>query len=675
MDTAAPFAYTLLGSPALTRKATQADEEEELRFKHRPSWRLVAYLYECGGREASDHVCRELLLNESTVSQIVSDCNRILGEGAVKRKAGQFTLNLRQIETDAARFHACVRQAENEPTAACRISLLRAALDLVRGDFLAGFAESPRDWVTAHQKRWRNRTAKVGQMLIDLYEEQNQPREAYEAVQKLALLLPQNEQFSTLLLRYDTLFGELHSPDSGSLAEWIAFTRQLTKRGLTATLREAKQFHVFFAPRWKQIGEAERCVLERLCLLEGRFDAELAAAVCEVTREELIEFAHRALLVENAGCFEMPLPMRDWIRGKIPSNRKTALQIAHHRGVIGVFRSGLQFDWHITPEQCDYWKSNIHHLDAAIKFIVNVPVLPPELPLDLVHIPCLRGAVVLLPERASDVYAFFARCMAQNDTSPMGKSWLNHLCGLLAASRRDFPIAIQHFHRCLELLPPDNEPSLEYHAVLSCLQSLHHGGRLSEAISLAEAWIEKAREHNTREILYDLLKHYAESLLASGRYEEAYHFISEAISLAFSFSPPVPIAPSLYHQGMTLAGLERDAEALASFDEALALFEQSSEHHGIADCLQQLGKIHARRGQINTGKRMIEEALELYARVPQMQSRAACLRSLGDVLKLKGDLEGATATYREGLAFWENEVAEGRGGENWVQRFRERLEE
>jgi|GEM_PF-5338020 len=670
MNTAAPFEYHLLGSPALTQAGDNATDLKRPRFRYRPAWRLVAYLHLCGGSQTNQRVCDDLDLNDSILSQIVSDCNRVLGRGAVKREARCFVLNTRLLSTDVAQFDALVRQAHSEKDSDARARLLRSAMDLVRGDFLAGLSDFTDDWVDKRQQEWHAKIKRECKTLLELYKELEQPREAYETICHLATVMPHDEGIHTLLLRDEHELGDLQTPSDKSLAEWIAFARQLSKRGLTVTLRETRQFEKFFAAKWKRL-KPYHSTLQRLCILEGSFDTEFAEAICEVTSAELSALANLALLIEHDGRFEMPPPMRQWISDTLPAAQKVEMQAAYHEWIRFTFVCEISAYQPPPPELFNRWQRNAHHLEIVLNALLDSPIPEPaamnQIWFDFCP-PCTR---YFFPDRMQDAYHFLAGLLDETPNAYRIAASAN--VGWLMFLMRQYEAAAQHYHEIRDSWREKAEQKILCdHNFLHYTNSLHHGGKVEKAAELLEAYLPLIDPEGSPHFLQDTLNSYAVSLLALGRFEAAYAVSGRDIALRRQY-PGRSLASPLYHQGMALAGLKRYTEALASFDEALELFKQDYVPHGEADCLQQMGKIHAERGQVNTGKRLIEDALRIYEQIPQMQSRAACLRSLGDVLKIKGDLEGAKAAYCEGLAFWENEVAEGCGGSGWVQRFRERL--
>lgn len=677
MDITAPFIYNILGTPTIKSAGQHDAADSELRLKHRPSWRLVAYLHQGGGTVENHRVCHDLALESSlsnpnsTLSQIVSDCNRVFGRGMIRREIRSFFLDHGRMETDAAQFEHFVRQSRATPDVADRIVLLRNALALVRGDFLAGFAESPHDWVSKQQKLWRGKTADAGNTLIALYEGQCLSSEAYEVVRRLNTLLPENADISMLLLRYNNEFGAAQAPRKGSLAKWTAYVGQLARQGQTVTLSETKQFNLFFASEWERF-QAYHPALKRLSILEGSFDAEFAEAICGVTDDELSDLADCSLLTQHEECYEMPLPMRQWIFDEMDAAQKADWQAEYHEWIRRTFALEVSLHEPPPPKLFNRWKRNVHHLETALNALLDAPLPKPAAQDPVWFDFCPLSTRYFFPDRMQDACHFLAGLLDETPNSYRLAATAN--VGRLMFSMRQYEAAAQHFQGIEQswIQKAGNKKFCDY-SFLSYVDSLHHGGKVKEAAELLESYLPLIDPVESPHFLHGVLNNYAVSLLALGRFTEAYDASTEGIDLRRKCSCCSPASP-LYHQGIALVGLKRHDEALTSFDESLELFKQDYVPHGEADCLQQIGKIHAERGQVNAGKHMIEEALRLYASIHKPHSRAACLRSLGDALKIKGDLKGAEAAYCEGLAFWEEEVEAGRGGSGWVKHFRERLE-
>ncbi len=619
----------------------------------------------------------ELQTDANSLRKAISNCNHadhpLFGTNIFAEQGKTLRLRPGLFHSDTVEFAQCIEAATADDDTQIKIALLKQALALVRGNFLDGLAKPTLncdDWITAQQKDWNKKIAEASKTLIALYEEQKQGREAYEIVRRLDTLLPEDKEIATLLLHYYNRFGDLQPPQTGSRAEWIAFAQELMRRGATVTLSETKQFHLFFAAQWEGL-EAHHSALERLCILEGSFDTEFAAAICEVTSAELSALANLALLIEHDGRFEMPPPMRQWISDTLPAAQKVEMQAAYHEWIRFTFVCEISAYQPPPPELFNRWQRNAHHLEIVLNALLDSPIPEPaamnQIWFDFCP-PCTR---YFFPDRMQDAYHFLAGLLDETPNAYRIAASAN--VGWLMFLMRQYEAAAQHYHEIRDSWREKAEQKILCdHNFLHYTNSLHHGGKVEKAAELLEAYLPLIDPDGSPHFLQDTLNSYAVSLLALGRFEAAYAVSGRDIALRRQY-PGRSLASPLYHQGMALAGLKRYTEALASFDEALELFKQDYVPHGEADCLQQMGKIHAERGQVNTGKRLIEDALRIYEQIPQMQSRAACLRSLGDVLKIKGDLEGAKAAYCEGLAFWENEVAEGCGGSGWVQRFRERL--
>jgi len=617
----------------------------------------------------------ELQTDANSLRKAISNCNHadhpLFGTNIFAEQGKTLRLRPGLFHSDTVEFAQCIEAATADDDTQIKIALLKQALALVRGNFLDGLAKPTLncdDWITAQQKDWNKKIAEASKTLIALYEEQKQGREAYEIVRRLDTLLPEDKEIATLLLHYYNRFGDLQPPQTGSRAEWIAFAQELMRRGATVTLSETKQFHLFFAAQWEGL-EAHHSALERLCILEGSFDTEFAAAICEVTSAELSALANLALLIEHDGRFEMPPPMRQWISDTLAVAQYTAQQARCYEWIRTTFSEEFSPSDARTPERTSYWKSNTHHLEAALNSLLNVAPLQQSCR-DAMCDFCALSTGYFLPHRMQEAVDFLHQPL--KDTAGIYDGKFSTVGRLLLRMHR-YEDAAHHFVNWLPTLAQtaSAEQFCDYN-FLSYVDSLHHSGKPEEAAKLLKEYLPLIVPVESPLFLSDTLNCYAVSLLALGRFEEACNVSTQSVALRRQLGKTSPASP-LYHQGMALAGLKRYAKALASFDEALELFKQDYVPHGEADCLQQMGKIHAERGEVNLGRHMIEDALRIYEQIPQMQSRAACLRSLGDVLKIKGDLKGAKAAYCEGLAFWENEVAEGCGGSGWVQRFRERL--
>lgn len=370
----------------------------------------------------------------------------------------------------------------------------------------------------------------------------------------------------------------------------------------------------------------------------------------------------------------MPPLIRDWIRRKLPASRLANLQARYHQTVIDLYQSKLLGEWRICSNHKIYWTHNAHHLEAVICALVATSTLTPDAYEEFPAYCCVEITESFLPHRTRDVYELLTRLRKSANPSTAFYFYLEMYSGYAAFLLNEHKAADAHYSWCIENSTTElTGKHAVWNSIVSYLTNLHHSGKALETVALIEKWLPFLRDCDLPVNRHDLLMLYTESLIALGRFQDAYDAICEAGTLEAFVCPLSTPAARFYKQGMALMGLGRDDKAMVAFDEALELFTQMLNVHGQADCLQQLGKLNARCGQINNGKRMIEDALKIYAAIPQMQSRAACLRSLGDVLKLKGDLEGAKAAYCEGLTFWEKEVEQGRGGEGWVQRFRERL--
>ncbi len=658
METEATYHLLLFGAPSAVHKSSP--QWTIAKPKRTVMWCLLLRLLN-GDALTRSELITQLKIEDENLTQALRACRLNFGEDCLQEiGAKRLRLRTERFSSDWQEFCALFTRAQIAASAE-QIALYHKAFALVTGTLLARCSDRNTEWVRKQEET----IAAVGLALIPHAEQQGDSKAACELAGRLATYLPCDADVTAAFKRVNVT--RRVSTKTRADAQLEVYTRELERKGETLNLRNPHHREQFLYREYAQV-EAYCLLLRRLSVFDGSFDAELAHAVFAVTSDQLHELTTRVLLLETDGRLEMPEFLRDWLRSKISPSQFTALRTAYHSRTIAAFRSGMVNDWHVTPELHALWTPNLHHLDAAIGYIVNAPALPPELSFERVDIPCVQGAIQCLPQRVPEVYAFVMRQLAPEDTPPIARSWMHRLCGRLAASRNDFEAATDHYFHCLELMSDDKTAMLEYYTVLNYLTSLHHGGRVAEAVTRAEAWIGKMREHNNPKPLCGLLRQYADSLLALGRFEEAYRANSEALSLAFQLDPPVPLAPLWYDQGRASAGMGYDEEAIQAFDEALALFEAFPDVHGQADCLQQIGKLQAKQGRLNFGKRAIEDALKLYASLGKEHSRAGCLRTLGDVLKIKGDFAGAGAAYCEGLAFWEEQQHP-----NWTALFRERL--
>jgi tetratricopeptide (TPR) repeat protein len=673
MERCAHFTLKLLGTPLIQTTAAAAPNIPRTLI-----WCLLARLVDEPNGVTRKILCEELQTTSDSLRKAISECNHndhpLFGTPIFETEKGTLRLRPGFFAADTTEFTRRVQEAEDAADPKAEILALENALALVRGDFMDGLAKPTRnrdDWVTERQKEWREQITDAGKRLITLYRQSPASREIFERVRGLATRLPPYADLQTQLLRYQNQFGDLQISDNASLAEWMAFLRQLAKRGLTVTLSETRQFDLFFRTEWKRLSEEQRFALERLCILEGSFDAELAAECCEVTPDQLVELTNRALLIAYNAQYEMPILIRDWIRDPFPEGLRVERTAAYHEWVRHTFvvvdHERLNFN---RAEIAALWQPRKHHLQAALDGLLDAPI--PE-PIDRKlywYDFCLVTTRSFFPERRQDAFDFLNRLL-DNALFPIVSGALSNI-GRLLITMHQYTDAERHFAALLPDLTEFSDKLHDYN-FLHYTDCLHRKGKTNEAVDLIENFLPFFDRQRSHHFVRALLIYYTEYLLALQRFEDALAISIEAMGLFQKFPDESP-APALYHQGMALAGLGRKDEAIAAWNEALELFGQIKVAHGEADCLQQLGKLYAQNVETrNIGKRMIEEALEIYASIPQMQSRAACLRSLGDVLKLKGDHEGAQAAYCEGLTFWENEVEEGRGGDGWVRRFQERL--
>ena len=675
METTAVPNLLLLGTPSARDAA-----ENELRQSRSLCWKLLARLSKRPESVARTTLCDEFETTAGSLQQALQDCKKLFKRDVFASDAGTLRLLPGIFSADTALFRKRVMQSDGTEDIAAKIAFLQSAFDVVRGKFLEGCSEGATDWVGLEQRAWDTEIALAGRELTALWEEQGHLRQALDVARRLAEIVPEDAENRKTFLRLTHKIGIdcEPSPDS-SLAEWIDFIRILAKKEWKLTLREHEHWSKLLSCECEKLSSDQRMALKRLCILEGSFDSDMAAAVCEVSTGELFDFVTDAFLTEHAGRYEMPILVRDWIRGTLPESQKTTLQTAYHQRVITAFHSKLVNGWHVTPVQREYWKQNLNHLDAVLCFLVGTPAPTPEFPLDFTATFCMRSASVFLPHHVSKVYALFDRRLAGMASSHPLYSCLQQYSGRLASAMRRHATAAQHFQKCLAVLSHDETLCLHSGTLPDYLHSLHHSGEISEAVAQITARLPALREHQNANSLCELLHLHAESLHTLGRFQDSYDACTEALELAALQSPARPPASILYHQGMALVGMalaekEYTNQALAAFDASLESFTQLREEQGQADCWQQMGKIYAQKGQVNTGERMVNDALRLYASSGKEHSHAACLRSLGDVLKLKGDWDGAKTAYCEGLEFWENEVAEGRHGSGWVARFQERLE-
>jgi tetratricopeptide (TPR) repeat protein len=663
MKTPLPFTFYVLGSPLVKNTMTG----ELLRFKRGASRQFLAYMLHCEGNADNKTVCQMLDMTEEMLGQVITDCNRLFGAGITKREEKGIWLKRSVLETDVVKFRELTQMADESDNIADRTALLRKAFALVRGDFLAGYADS--SWAVRQQMIWQVESLAVGKTLTDLYEHQNLPREAYEIMRRLATLLPANEDVAALLLDYANTLGTLQSPRKGSLAQWTAFTRQLGERSLTVTLIEAKEWNLFFAARWERLAQAERAALERLSVLRGSFDAETAATVCGITPAELSRLAARAMLTQTANRFEMPVLVRDWVYQQMDAQQRIDFEWAYHHFVTLTFCQCLPDT--ANPASCHYWQANLSHAEAIFDWTLKRDKTERQ-QFKLYSLCFLDWAAILLfPHQAQALYGILQRWEQEKDKHfPLGGMLVLRLRHL-AFHFNKFEESLAYYQAAEAWYAHHDQWFPQSSSIETQILALHHSGKSEQAATLIEHYL-ASEPHLPPNQLCCLVNLYSDILLALKRFEEALQAGRQAEELGRHSEPPFLASP-LYHQGLALHGLGSDDEAIVAFDASLELFAQMEDGHGQADCLQQLGNVHARQKRFGQAMRQVTEALQIYESIPQLQSRAACLRSLGDVLKLKGNLEGARVAYCEGLAFWENEVAEGRGGESWVRRFQERL--
>lgn len=180
----------MLGVPRLARKGEEPPAKPTSVFRHRPSWRLLAYLHYHGGTQTRERTIADLLLSTSTFPQSISEINGRIGDETIHRDPGNFYLQTARIATDTAEFLAATAAAEAAADFEDKIACLRCALDVVRGEFLAGYEGSPGDWVCQQRAEWNRRIAETSETLIVLLSDAGHWKEAQAVSERTQRILP-----------------------------------------------------------------------------------------------------------------------------------------------------------------------------------------------------------------------------------------------------------------------------------------------------------------------------------------------------------------------------------------------------------------------------------------------------------------------------------------------------
>jgi tetratricopeptide (TPR) repeat protein len=179
----------MLGIPRLARKGEEPPAKPSSVFRHRPSWRLLAYLLYHGGTQTCERTIADLLLS-STLSQSITEINKRIGEDTLRTRGRNFVLQTARVTTDTAEFLAAQDAAESTADRDEKIEHLRRAFDLVRGEFLAGYEGNPGDWVCQQRAEWNRRIAAVGETLMSLLSDAGQWKEAQAVSEQMRRILP-----------------------------------------------------------------------------------------------------------------------------------------------------------------------------------------------------------------------------------------------------------------------------------------------------------------------------------------------------------------------------------------------------------------------------------------------------------------------------------------------------
>jgi len=122
--------------------------------------------------------------------------------------ADRFTvgLNPKTVTTDVAEFQAALERAEQAKSHTRRIRSLRAAVDVYRGELLAGFNE---EWIPPEQRRWREQFFQALTRLIGALERFGNREEAMELARRGVSLDPLREEMHREVMR---LLEEMGQP-------------------------------------------------------------------------------------------------------------------------------------------------------------------------------------------------------------------------------------------------------------------------------------------------------------------------------------------------------------------------------------------------------------------------------------------------------------------------------
>lgn len=668
MKTPARYTLKLLGTPHVEGLPADAPH-----LKRSLSWCILARLVECGDWTANATLQAEFCVGSAAFKQAIYDCTQTFGKSVFECQGRTRRLHLDAFTTDCRQFEILAKQARQAKADAEKITLLREALALVRGDFLAGCAKdaSDFDWVSEQQAIWRGKYAEVGRTLIALLEQEDQPREALEVAQRLAELVPQDNSNRMTLLSLSHVLGlDLNAPRDGSLAEWVAFIRKLTRSGHSVTLSEKAQAECLLRCEYEQLKEeAERLALRQLSVFEGQFDAEWTQDLFGISEQQLSDFAGKAFLTEYDGVYEMPELWRKWIHDRLRQVEKEKYQSDYCAGVLKkpfrVFR-GLKTEKERQAHLAFYRP----HYDFAFFHLLhqlraNKRSLGFE-KLDYLFISLAR----FFPER-------WAEC--DDATRQELTRHAFNLPILMAHHSRSWQESLTYSEALLAAMDKEDALNQYIGIVGSKVMSLHRIGDSLAAAELGMFVFEKIKNSTILDpyqqmngiVRFGIML--GEILSALGRHEEALIYSDAAIEESQKPEFQGSIAPALYNKGIAWNALKERDKAVQAWNTAFEMFRHEGIPHGIADCKQRLGVLMAEMGLFLPGEDLVREALQIYEQIPQMQSRAACLRSLGEVLKRKNDLEGARAAFCEGLEFWENEVTQGRNGSGWVKRFQSSL--
>ncbi|MDX1520604.1 MAG: tetratricopeptide repeat protein, partial [Anaerolineae bacterium] len=181
------------------------------------------------------------------------------------------------------------------------------------------------------------------------------------------------------------------------------------------------------------------------------------------------------------------------------------------------------------------------------------------------------------------------------------------------------------------------------------LQLFTNLGHYHEAIALAKETLALARRHQRPLWEARILTHLGITDWRQGDYEQARHYLQQAVKRLDAQDDPRLRATNLNYLGLIHSQLSEYEQARQDYQQALDLYRQSGDRAGEAGCANNLGLLESSLGRYSQAQQFYNQALSICHTIGNRLREGISLNTLGQVESVLGNFDRARELLQRSL--------------------------